>query len=243
MESPSDAAKRISEIVPSSPDGWGVVRCDGTLEELAKYRAGSPEYGWDVRARCSVGDLLLGTVGQGRSRVIINVNRVEGVFPRGVEWIPQTDVPIVPSIGWAEVGARFGRTDAWRRLDGAAALRYIGAVTSELKAASDVPEREGEVRLARCRRRSTKNRIRKLDEAGGVCAGCARNFRVGFGFRGDRALEVHHLKPLSKSGEDVHTKLSELAVLCATCHRLVHADPQLRIDSLPPGWLRMSTES
>lgn len=242
VETPVSAAARISKLVPAHVDAWGLVRCDGTLEELAAYRAGSDEDGWDVRARCEVGDLLVGTVGHGTSRVIINVNRVEGVDARGVEWTPGTDVPIVPSVGWTEVAARYGSSRAWQRLDGRAARRFIEALIAELRTASDVSEREGDVQLGRCRKRSAKNRARMIDRAGGVCEGCNHNFRTGFGVRGDRALEVHHLKPLSQTGPNTRTQLRDLAVLCATCHRLVHADPQLRIESLKPGWYRMQSE-
>lgn len=236
------AAKRISKLISTENDAWGLVRCDGTLEELAAYRAGSEEYGWDVRAHCEVGDFLVGTVGHGRSRVIVNVNRVEGVHKRRVEWAPETDVPILPAVGWSEVAARYGRTSAWQRLDGRAAKSFVDALVAELQSATDVPEREGELRLGRCRKRSAKNRTRMLDRANGRCEGCDRNFRMGFGLRGDRALEVHHLKPLSQTGSNTSTRLTDLAVLCATCHRLVHADPQLRISGLRPGWSRMMTE-
>lgn len=243
MDTPAVAAARISELVPARTSNWGIIRCDGTIEELAAYRAGSLEYGWRVREQCKIGDLLIGTVGTGASRVIVNVNRVEGVGPLGVEWTPETDVPIVPPIGWSEIAARFGRRATWRRLEGAEAMRFISAIAAHLEAAEDIPESEGDIRLGRCRKRSMKNRMRMLDRADGVCEGCHRNFRTGFGARGDRALEVHHLKPLSQTGSKTSTRLRDLAVLCATCHRLVHADPQLRIDSLRLGWLRTLAEA
>lgn len=242
VETPEGAAARIAELIPARADGWGLVRCDGTLEELAAYRAGSGDYGWNVRAHCEVGDLLVGTVGLGNSRVIVNVNRVEGLTARGVIWSAETDVPIVPSVGWSEVATRFGNARAWQRLDTHDATLFLEALVAELFSAVDVPEREGDLRLGRCRKRSAKNRRRMLDRAGGVCQGCDRNFRIGFGARGDRALEVHHLKPLSQTGPNTLTRLSDLTVLCATCHRLVHADPQLRIAGLRPGWLRMQSE-
>lgn len=243
VETPQHAAKRIQQLIPANTDSWGVSRCDGTLEELAKYRSGSHDFGWNVPAQPNVGDLLVGCVGQGTGRVIINVNRVEGVTPGGVEWMRATDVQILPSAGWSEVGARFGRSRAWQRLDGIDAVRFIDALTDELLEMTDVPESEGATREARCRERSRKNRLRKLDLAQGVCEGCGRNFRIGFGVRGDRALEVHHRKPLSATPGAVLTKLADLAVLCASCHRLVHADPHVRIEGLLAGWNRMRSET
>jgi hypothetical protein len=243
VETPDVAAKRIRQLIPAKTDRWGVSRCDGTLEELSRYRSGSHEYGWNVTSKPTVGDLLVGCVGQGRDRVIINVNRVEGLTRKGVEWMDDTDVQILPSIGWSEVASRFGRGRVWRRLEGSEAARFIHTLADEVLSMTDVSESEGATRQAQCRERSPKNRLRKLDLAKGVCEGCERNFRIGFGVRGDRALEVHHLKPLSATPGVVRTRLADLAVLCASCHRLVHADPQVRLEGLRAGWNRMRSET
>jgi len=40
----------------------------------------------------------------------------------------------------------------------------------------------------------------------------------------DRAFEVHHKNPLAGATAPVRTTLKDLAVLCANCHRAVHAD-------------------
>lgn len=64
-------------MVPTSTQAWGISRCDGSYEELVAYRSGSDEPGWHVVAPPRIGDLLVGTVGQGATRIIVNVNRVE----------------------------------------------------------------------------------------------------------------------------------------------------------------------
>jgi predicted HNH restriction endonuclease len=38
-----------------------------------------------------------------------------------------------------------------------------------------------------------------------------------------RIFEVHHLAPLAKAATPVRTTLADLSVLCANCHRAVHA--------------------
>jgi hypothetical protein len=38
-----------------------------------------------------------------------------------------------------------------------------------------------------------------------------------------RVFEVHHLKPLSDSDSIVRTTLNDLAIVCANCHRAIHA--------------------
>ncbi len=40
----------------------------------------------------------------------------------------------------------------------------------------------------------------------------------------DRAFEVHHKSPLASASGPVRTTLADLAVLCANCHRAVHAN-------------------
>lgn len=243
METPQDAARRIKGFVPANTGSWGISRCDGTTDELIEYRTGSQKFGWNIPVQPSVGDLLVGTVGRGNGRIIVNVNVVEGVTRAGVLWSPETDVPILPSVGWNEVGLRFGQSRAWSRLEGDDAARFIDSLTEELLEMTDLPESEGEARAARCKERSAKNRRRKLDIAQGVCEGCGADYRAGFGTRGDRALEVHHLTPLSATAGPVLTDLRDLAVLCASCHRLVHADPQARIGGLRAGWNRMWQET
>jgi hypothetical protein len=41
---------------------------------------------------------------------------------------------------------------------------------------------------------------------------------------GDSRFEVHHLAPLSTAAAAVRTTLNDLVVICANCHRLVHAN-------------------
>lgn len=43
----------------------------------------------------------------------------------------------------------------------------------------------------------------------------------------DRAFEVHHKNPLANAIEPVRTTLDDLAVLCANCHRAVHANENI----------------
>ena len=237
------AVETIERIVQMAPAGWGICRCDGSIAELVAYRSGSHVVGWHVSGTPVPGDLLVGTVGQGAARVIVNVNRVEGVTKHGVDWDVETDAPIIPSVSWSDVAKRTRRSArAWGRLEGRAAADFIDGLLHELSERTDTPEREGDTYLARCRRRSTRNRARKIDAANGICEGCGEDFRVGFGHRGDRALDVHHRKPLSASPGIVDTRLVDLAVLCGTCHRLVHADPDLSIQTVRLGRARMRAE-
>lgn len=44
---------------------------------------------------------------------------------------------------------------------------------------------------------------------------------------GKKLFEVHHRKPLATATEPVRTTLEDLAVLCANCHRAVHATDEI----------------
>jgi hypothetical protein len=90
---------------------------------------------------------------------------------------------------------------------------------------------EGELKLSahRRRERSALLRDRKLTEVRatlGKCAcalcGLTEDSTYPRAFAAS-VFEVHHLSPLSKAATPVRTTLADLAVLCANCHRAVHA--------------------
>ena len=60
-----------------------------------------------------------------------------------------------------------------------------------------------------------------------ACEVCRFDFSV-YKNLGEEFCEVHHLRPLSKSNAEVLTNLSELAVVCANCHRMIHRGGQSR---------------
>ena len=55
------------------------------------------------------------------------------------------------------------------------------------------------------------------------CEACAFDFKDTFGERGEGFIECHHLNPLAFSDGSTRTRLDDLALLCANCHRMVHA--------------------
>lgn len=63
-----------------------------------------------------------------------------------------------------------------------------------------------------------------------VCEACDFDFQEFYGELGEGYGEVHHLRPLSKGGER-KTSLSDLAILCANCHRMIHrTEPMMSIE-------------
>lgn len=54
-----------------------------------------------------------------------------------------------------------------------------------------------------------------------ACEVCGFDFEKTYGERGRGYIEVHHVTPLHISGE-VKTRLEDLVLLCANCHRMIH---------------------
>jgi 5-methylcytosine-specific restriction endonuclease McrA len=73
---------------------------------------------------------------------------------------------------------------------------------------------------------------------GCVCQVCGFDFVRVYGEIGQDYAEVHHLNPLSERSpeewtEAVRTRISDVAVLCANCHRMIHRRrPALSLDEL-----------
>ncbi|WP_210213859.1 MULTISPECIES: HNH endonuclease [unclassified Mesorhizobium] len=54
------------------------------------------------------------------------------------------------------------------------------------------------------------------------CEACDLSFGDRYGPHGDGFIEVHHLRPLHTLREGDKTALSDLALVCANCHRMIH---------------------
>lgn len=114
----------------------------------------------------------------------------------------------------------------------ATALERLWALPDHISGASSVDSAsEGASRLRSHfqRERSSLLREKKLTEVRAVHGKCiceicgideAASYPDPFG---KRIFEVHHRKPLFTAATPIRTTLADLAVLCANCHRAVHA--------------------
>lgn len=93
------------------------------------------------------------------------------------------------------------------------------------------------------RRHLTRERNRKLVEKKKAqirkkngklrCEVCDFDFDERYGERGLGFIECHHTKPLATLAEGHKTRISDLALVCANCHRMIHrAKPWLTIDEV-----------
>jgi 5-methylcytosine-specific restriction enzyme A len=95
-------------------------------------------------------------------------------------------------------------------------------------AEEDVSAPEGRVLYRRHRTRERNKALRKKKIAAVLkrgqplaCESCGFNFGAVYGERGDGYIECHHVIPLHEAGEG-ETKLSDLALICSNCHRMIH---------------------
>ncbi len=56
-----------------------------------------------------------------------------------------------------------------------------------------------------------------------VCEACGFDFEAVYGVRGQGFIEAHHTRPVHTLRPKSKTKLVDLALLCANCHRMVHS--------------------
>ncbi len=82
-------------------------------------------------------------------------------------------------------------------------------------------DRQLVVHLVRERNQALARRKKKL-AASLCCEACGFSFKHAYGELAAEYCEVHHLVPLAEAERSKRTKLQDLAILCANCHRVVH---------------------
>mgnify|MGYP002631522016 CR=1 FL=1 len=108
-------------------------------------------------------------------------------------------------------------------------MEELWGVGASFSPASSATEGDRKLRSHFVRERSPRLRADKLKAFRAShdklhCEICAEEVGEGYpeAYR-DKVFEVHHRAPLSAASEPVRTTLDDLAILCANCHRSVHA--------------------
>jgi 5-methylcytosine-specific restriction protein A len=94
---------------------------------------------------------------------------------------------------------------------------------------ADEETEEGKLLVALHKRRerdasfARKKKDQVLKSNGALaCEVCQFDFNIAFGPHGYGFAECHHDRPLSKMAPGEKTKLSDLRIVCANCHRMLH---------------------
>lgn len=101
--------------------------------------------------------------------------------------------------------------------------------SSDVVTSDEEEAEEGKIltRIHRYRERDLKLAKRKkeafMQENGALfCEVCKFDFSKNYGEHGAGFIECHHTKPISEIDVGTKTKLSDLAVVCSNCHRMIH---------------------
>lgn len=82
-------------------------------------------------------------------------------------------------------------------------------------------------------RNQTLVRKKKKHASSLNCEVCGFSFRDAYGSAASDYCEVHHLSPFSEIEHSTRTRMEDLAVLCANCHRVVHLrNPPYTLDQV-----------
>jgi predicted HNH restriction endonuclease len=102
---------------------------------------------------------------------------------------------------------------------------------------TEYPEGREAFRIHRIRERDPKV-VREAKKAflkkhGSLyCEACEINFEEVYGERGRDYIEAHHTKPVSQMTEGELTRIEDIAMLCANCHRMIHRKPMISVNEL-----------
>lgn len=127
----------------------------------------------------------------------------------------------------------------------ASAIRELQKSISPAEVATEVPDleeeaSEGRILTAIHKRRerspalARKKKAHVLKQLGALqCEVCGFNFAARYGDLGVGFAECHHRAPLSTLAKQSRTRLSDLAVVCANCHRMLHRSrPMVTVEEL-----------
>ncbi|MDI9882741.1 HNH endonuclease [Flectobacillus longus] len=100
------------------------------------------------------------------------------------------------------------------------------------------PEGKEIYRLHKSKERNTEliktvklNRLQKDKDLS--CEVCNFSFSKQYGELGEGFIEAHHLFPISQLTEETETKISDIALVCSNCHRMLHRKrPWITVEEL-----------
>jgi 5-methylcytosine-specific restriction protein A len=183
---------------------------------------------WD-EARAKRGETALyveaawDTILDTETELPLPVSAFEGGHLPAVHWATQKSGILIPPATAAHLEALWERHVGGIRGVGAVAPRSEGDDTEE----TEFPEGRVLYRLHRRRERSRELVRRARAEAMRrfgrlACAVCGFDFFEQYGEVGRDFIECHHTVPVSELRDGARTRLSDVALVCSNCHRMLH---------------------
>lgn len=132
-----------------------------------------------------------------------------------------------------------GKLDELRVRAAAIRLAIDDTEVDLVPAADDYEAEEGGVilRLHKSRERDrkliAKKKAQVLAQTGKLaCEPCGFDFQEAYGDAGEGFIEAHHRKPVSTLKKGEKTRLADLALVCANCHRVLHKRGLMAVEDL-----------
>lgn len=177
---------------------------------------------------------------------------LDQIVPKVVEMVPDhkaaspaASVRARLQENWAG-SAHFKGKDLFENVHGPAARAGVWRLKSDLLAPgnpdslldgaeADIGAQEGRavlrVHLRRERSRKLINDF-KASLTSFACEACGDDMEAIYGELGLGYVEAHHKVPVALVEEGATTKLSDLAALCANCHRMIHRNGLMSVEDL-----------
>jgi 5-methylcytosine-specific restriction endonuclease McrA len=97
----------------------------------------------------------------------------------------------------------------------------------------EADEGQAELRI-HLRRERSKKLIRAFKATLGdpSCEACGMKFSEVYGQMGAGYIEAHHKVPIASLDDSTKTKLTDLAAVCANCHRMIHKNRLMPVEEL-----------
>lgn len=102
-------------------------------------------------------------------------------------------------------------------------------------AEAEIEGQEGRATLRVHMRRERSQKLIKAFKASlksFACEACGDDMEAIYGELGAGYIEAHHKLPVAQIEEGQKTKLSDLAALCANCHRIIHRNGLISVEAL-----------
>ena len=210
---------------PPRPQAEKVFLIAADLIAYQRWHAEGEAVGWDEPkgALPVLGDLVVDVCRAGGTRFVAGWS-TSALYARDAwtyeQWQQSPPILLADVLHEADLNARFPLPVTLR---GGRAQRFTDALARLCARPPVLDGPDGAQVGRRVRDRSTMLRAAKLLGHGTVCSACGADYGKRAGGLGVHALDVHHLEPLGSRGAGI-TGLEELAVVCASCHRMLHGD-------------------
>jgi hypothetical protein len=218
-----DALTLVQDLPPPQAEKLFVIAAD--LIAYQRWHAAGEAVGWDEPkgGLPVLGDLVVDVCRAGGTRFVAGWSTA-ALYTQDAwtyeQWQQSPPILLADVLHEADLSGRFPLPVT---LQGGRARQFTDALARLYARPPVLDATDGEQVERRVRERSSMLRAAKLLDHGTVCSACGTDYGKRAGGLGLHALDVHHLEPLGARGAGV-TGLEELAVVCASCHRMLHGD-------------------